>query len=164
MNGSIFPMGVSECWLPLRWRRIYWGILRPECCCSEGFAGTHHRVAFNLYALHDRWDIFAASSAFYLCAFAFSCIGGLVPSSVMGAAPFHTPSALLGTTNGLLVQGSSLGIVAGPPLMSLIATRFGWHWVPVMTGISAIIATVLAGNMRSAHTNPQVLPEQLVSD
>jgi len=48
-------------------------------------------------------------AAVYACALGFSCIGGLIPSSVMGAAPFHTPSvALLGATNGLLVQGSNL--------------------------------------------------------
>ena len=102
-------------------------------------------------------------AAFYGCAFAFSCVGGLVPSAVMGAAPFHTPSpSLLGATNGLLVQGSNLGIVAGPPMMSYIATHFGWHWVPVMTGISAITAAVLASNMRvSTHSNPNFLPAHL---
>jgi DHA1 family inner membrane transport protein len=100
--------------------------------------------------------------AFYLCAVAFSCVGGLVPSSVMGAAPFHTPSpSLLGATNGLLVQGSSLGIVAGPPLMSFIATRLGWHWVPLMTGVSAVVAAALARNMRSsAHSNPDYFAEE----
>ena len=67
-------------------------------------------------------------AGFYLCALAFSCVGGLVPSAVMGAAPFRTPSpSLLGATNGLLVQGSNLGIVLGPPLMSFIATRLAWH-------------------------------------
>ena len=102
--------------------------------------------------------------AFYLCVLLFSSVGGLVPSAVMGAAPFHTPSpSLLGATNGLLVQGSNLGIVVGPPLMSLIATRLGWNWVPVMTGISAIVAVVLASNMRSTtHSNPDYLSEELV--
>ncbi len=96
--------------------------------------------------------------AFYACAFAFSCFGGLVPSSVMGAAPYHTPRlSLLGATNGLLVQGSNLGTVAGPPLMSMIATHLGWNWVPVMTGISAIVAAVLASKIqRSAHSVPEL--------
>jgi DHA1 family inner membrane transport protein len=58
---------------------------------------------------------------FYLCVLLFSSVGGLVPSAVMGTAPFHTPS-LLGATNGLLVQGSKVGIVVGPPLRGLIAT------------------------------------------
>lgn len=92
--------------------------------------------------------------AFYACAFSFSCFGGLVPSCVMGAAPFHTPQpSLLGATNGLLVQGSNLGTMAGPPLMSVIATHFGWNWVPVMTGIGAVVATLLAIRMQGlAHS------------
>jgi MFS family permease len=62
-------------------------------------------------------------TAFYLCVLLFSSVGGLVLSAVMGAAPFHTPSlSLLGATNRLLVQGSNLVIMVGPPFMSLIAT------------------------------------------
>ncbi len=102
--------------------------------------------------------------AFYACAFAFSCVGGLVPSAVMGAAPFHTPSpSLLGATNGLLVQGSNLGIVAGPPLMSFIAIHYGWSWVPVMTGLSAILAAVCASNMgTTSRSHPESSSPQVV--
>ena len=88
--------------------------------------------------------------AFYVCAVAFSCVGGLIPSSVMGAAPYHTPSpSLLGATNGLLVQGSNLGIVLGPPVVSMIATRYGWNYVPLATGLAAALAAVLACNLRT---------------
>ncbi len=98
-----------------------------------------------------------AFPAFYGCAFAFSCVGGLVPSCVMGAAPFHTPEpSLLGATNGLLVQGSNLGTVIGPLLMSMIVTHFGWNWVPVLTGFSAAFAVFLARNMRvNTHSQPE---------
>jgi hypothetical protein len=41
--------------------------------------------------------------------------------------------------------------------MSLIATRLGWNWVPIMTGVSALIAAILAGNMRVAMHSPQLL-------
>jgi DHA1 family inner membrane transport protein len=100
---------------------------------------------------------------FYCCALAFSCIGGLVPSSIMGAAPFYTPSpALLGATNGILVQGSNLGIVIGPILMSFTATHFGWNWVPIMTGLAAISTAALAGNLRvSTVPNPSFDPVRL---
>jgi MFS family permease len=102
--------------------------------------------------------------AFYGCAFAFSCFGGLVPSSVMGAAPFHAPEpSLLGATNGLLVQGSNLGTVIGPLLMSTIATHFGWNWVPVMTGVSAVFAALLASNMRATtHSQPECISTEVV--
>jgi MFS family permease len=78
-----------------------------------------------------------------------------VPSCVIGAAPFHTPyPSLLGATNGLLVQGSNLGIVIGPLLMSMIVTHFGWNWVPVATGLSALFTVLMARNMR-ANTHSQ---------
>lgn len=100
---------------------------------------------------------------FYGCAVAFSCIGGLVPSSIMGAAPFHTPSpALLGATNGVLVQGSNLGTVIGPLLMSFIATHLGWNWVPILTGLAAISAAALASNLgTSTVSNPSLDPVRL---
>ncbi len=103
-------------------------------------------------------------TAFYACAFAFSCFGGLVPSCVMGAAPFHAPEpSLLGATNGLLVQGSNLGTVFGPLLMSTIATHLGWTWVPVLTGGAAAIAALLAGNLRATtHSQPDYLASEVI--
>ncbi len=90
----------------------------------------------------------------YICAFLFSCVGGVVPSAVMGAAPYHAPSAsLIPATNGLLVQGSNLGIVLGPPLLSAIAARFGWFWVPVAVVPASLLAIAMASVLhRSAHS------------
>jgi MFS family permease len=86
----------------------------------------------------------------YLCAFLFSCVGGIVPSCVLGAAPFHAPSEqLIPATNGLLVQGSNLGIVLGPPLLSGVAATLGWRWVPAITLLAAVIATFLAARVSS---------------
>jgi MFS family permease len=81
----------------------------------------------------------------YFCCFLFSCVGGLVPAAVISAAPFHSPSeSLIPATNGLLVQGSNVGIVLGPPLISIIAARYGWGWVPALTLTAASTAIVLA--------------------
>jgi MFS family permease len=81
----------------------------------------------------------------YLCCFVFSCVGGVIPATVISAAPFYSPnSALLPATNGILVQGSNLGIVVGPPLISSIATYAGWKWVPALTVAAAAAATTLA--------------------
>jgi MFS family permease len=90
----------------------------------------------------------------YLCAFLFSCIGGIVPSCVMGAAPFHAPSEqLIPATNGLLVQGSNLGIVLGPPLVGGVAAALGWRWVPGITLLAALIATLLAVRVSQIHAS-----------
>jgi len=86
--------------------------------------------------------------AVYLCAFLFSCVGGIVPASVLSAAPIHAPNEhLIPATNGLLVQGSNLGIVLGPPLVSGLAATLGWRWVPAMTLLAALIATLLAAKV-----------------
>jgi MFS family permease len=93
----------------------------------------------------------------YVCAFLFSCVGGIVPSCVIGAAPFHAPSEqLIPATNGLLVQGSNLGIVLGPPLVSGLAATLGWRWVPAITLLAALIATLLA--VRVSNKNHASLP------
>ncbi len=90
--------------------------------------------------------------AFYLCALAFSCVGGLIPSSVMGAAPYFSPApSMIGATNGLLVQGSNLGIVLGPPMVSMIATRWGWNFVPVVTGLAALLAAGMAWRLQPSR-------------
>jgi MFS family permease len=81
----------------------------------------------------------------YICCFLFSCVGGIVPGAVISAAPVHSPSGrFIPATNGLLVQGSNLGIVAGPPLISSIVATAGWQWVPALAVIAAFAATVLA--------------------
>jgi len=86
----------------------------------------------------------------YFCAFLFSCVGGIVPASVISAAPIHAPSEqLIPATNGFLVQGSNLGIVLGPPLVSSVAAGLGWRWVPATTLLAALVATLLAARVGS---------------
>ena len=96
-------------------------------------------MAFGMFAAH------LPLTAVYACCFLFSCVGGIIPASVLSAAPFHAPSEqLIPATNGLLVQGSNLGIVLGPPLISAIAVRAGWNWVPALVLVAATMATTLA--------------------
>jgi len=81
----------------------------------------------------------------FVCAFLFSCVGGIIPATVLSAAPYHAPSAsLIPATNGLLVQGSNLGIVLGPPLLSSIAVNVGWSWVPVAIVAASLTAITFA--------------------
>jgi MFS family permease len=83
--------------------------------------------------------------AAYLCCFVFSCVGGVIPATVISAVPFYSPrGTLIPATNGVLVQGSNLGIVVGPPLISSIAVHAGWKWVPALTLGAAASATILA--------------------
>ena len=84
----------------------------------------------------------AASYALYL---AFSGFGGLLPASVFAAVPSHAPSRhLVPTTNGLLVQGSNLGQVIGPPAVGALVAAIGWQWAPLLIVPAAATAALLS--------------------
>ena len=82
-----------------------------------------------------------------LMAFAFSLIGGALPASVLAGAPVHSPSpAQLGATNGVIVQGSNIGSLFGPPLVAaLVASLGGWDrsgWILLGSGLAGILLAV----------------------
>jgi len=96
------------------------------------------------------YGVFAASVPALLklpSAFAFSGIGGLLPAAVLGAGAAHAPSReALATVNGFMVQGSHLGILAGPPLLAVLLERLGgWEhaWL-LMLAAGSLGATLAA--------------------
>ena len=76
----------------------------------------------------------------------FSLVGGIIPGSVLGAAPAVAPSrAQVAATTGLLVQGSNIGSLAGPPaLAAVVAAGGGWHAAPWLITVAALCGVVLA--------------------
>lgn len=82
----------------------------------------------------------------YAAVIAFTGLGGAVPSACLGGAPVHAPSPLLvGTTTGLIMQGSNLGQAVGPPaLAKLAAATGGWTWSPALFLAAAGAGTALA--------------------
>jgi MFS family permease len=81
----------------------------------------------------------------YVLYLAFAGFGGMLPASVFGAVPSHAPSRhLVPMTNGLLVQGSNLGQVIGPPTVGALAAAIGWHWAPLLIVPAALSATLLS--------------------
>jgi predicted MFS family arabinose efflux permease len=93
-------------------------------------------------ALYLAWLPFPAR---YTACLALSLVGGLIPSSLLGGAPIYAPAPeQIATTNGLLIQGSQLGQVIGPPALALIVATGGWSSAPWLLGVSAIVGIVLA--------------------
>lgn len=80
-----------------------------------------------------------------------SFVGGILPSSVFGAAPVHAPSPrLVATTNGLIMQGSNLGQSIGPPSAAALAASAGdWHLTPLVLGIAGAIGIAVALGLRA---------------
>ncbi|HEY5791141.1 MAG TPA: MFS transporter [Gammaproteobacteria bacterium] len=68
------------------------------------------------------------------CCLAFTVLGGMLPPAVLSGPPVVAPGrGQIGTTNGMLIQGSNIGQVIGPPLAALMVTLSGsWEsgfWV-----------------------------------
>ncbi len=59
----------------------------------------------------------------YLACLVFSLCGGMLPAAVLSGAPVVAPSrAQVATTNGLLIQGSNVGQMVGPPALAWLVT------------------------------------------
>jgi cyanate permease len=106
----------------------------------------------------DRWALIAAASAImglcgigifslgltlwpaYALALLFAAGGGMLPATVLGAVPVLAPTPrLVPATNGLLVQGSNLGQVIGPPAVgALAAATGGWQSAPIVLAAAAL--------------------------
>jgi len=95
--------------------------------------------------------IFAATlpdSLRYLACLLFSCFGGMLPAAVLSGAPVVAPArAQIATTNGLLIQGSNVGQMIGPPAAAWLVTLTG-RWESVfwlLEGAAlAVLLTALA--------------------
>jgi MFS family permease len=81
----------------------------------------------------------------YLACLAFSACGGVLPASIMSAVPVLAPDPrLVATANGLIVQGSNLGQVIGPPTLALIVSATGgWEGAPWFLGSVALVGVFL---------------------
>ncbi len=71
----------------------------------------------------------------------FSYIGGFIPGTLMAGVPFHSPGKeCLGTTNGVMTQGSNLGTLLTPPALALVVSAMGgWRMAPLVFVISGLI-------------------------
>lgn len=81
----------------------------------------------------------------YLGCVGLSLFGGMIPGTAFAAVPEVAPSAAeLGTVNGLVVQGSNLGQVAGPPLAAALVTISGsWSSLFAMFAAANLVVVLL---------------------
>ncbi|MBL8699271.1 MAG: MFS transporter [Alphaproteobacteria bacterium] len=86
----------------------------------------------------------------YALCLLLSLVGGMLPAVVLGAGPSFAPSPRhLSTTNGLIMQGSNLGQVIGPPAVAAVAAGTGgWSGSPLVLTTSALLGVALALRMR----------------
>ena len=91
-----------------------------------------------------------------LCA-ALSMLGGVLPAAVIGAVPGLAPSRdLAAASNGLVMQGSNLGQMVGPPAVAaLAAATGGWTWSPLVLLAASAAGALLALRLRALEARPR---------
>jgi len=89
---------------------------------------------------------FSDSTRLLLCLL-FSYFGGMTPGAALSGAPAVSPTrGQIGTVNGMMVQGSHLGQLLGPPALAALATYAGgWQetrWL-MLAGAAGIVMMAL---------------------
>jgi MFS family permease len=126
---------------------------------SAGWLIRHGMARWQLIVLAalamglSAWGIFAAELPLvvrYGLCLAFSAIGGVIPAIIFIAAPSFAPTpAHIGTIGGMIVQGLSIGQLAGPPILAFLVHQAGsWAAAPYFISALALISLGLALALR----------------
>jgi DHA1 family inner membrane transport protein len=71
----------------------------------------------------------------------YSMVIGVVPGALFTAIPIHAPRPqLVGASAGLLMQGSSIGALLGPPITGALVVSGGWPAAAWLTSVALGIA------------------------
>ncbi len=72
----------------------------------------------------------------------FSCSGGLLPAAILGTSRLHAPDPQrIGMINGIIIQGSHLGQLLGPPMLAMVVTTQGsWESAQWLMVVFAMVA------------------------
>ncbi len=125
---------------------LQWGLARWKIAvvCSLSLSA----LAFGIYD-----DTLSPVLRLTLAAL-FSAIGGLIPGAMLAGVSMHSPGpGNVGTTNGVVVQCTSLGSLLGPPAVAWIALLadgdFGTaRWLVLGAGL---LGAVLALTLRTVE-------------
>lgn len=79
----------------------------------------------------------------------FGVFGGMVPAAALGSVAIYTPSASqIGTMNGLMVMGTSTGMLFGPPAIAAMRAAAGnWNdvvWLVVSLAAAGLVLAILS--------------------
>lgn len=86
-----------------------------------------------------------------------SAVGGMLPAAVLSSAPEIAPSpGHIGTMNGLIVQGSNVGLLIGPPLLAAVVA-VGGRWE---MGLGLFLAAAGAATIAGLLLNRQHIERQ----
>ena len=79
----------------------------------------------------------------------YSAVIGVVPGALFTALPVHAPRPeLVGASTGLLMQGSNIGALLGPPITGALVASGGW---PAAAWLTSVALGVAAGAALFLH-------------
>jgi MFS family permease len=89
----------------------------------------------------------------YGACIAMSAVGGMAPGAMFASVPRNAPGpALIGATNGLMLQGANFGNTIGPPLLALIVSASGqWSSGAYLLWASLALCTMAALGLRAVE-------------
>ncbi|MDK9720348.1 MAG: MFS transporter [Rhodospirillales bacterium] len=82
---------------------------------------------------------------------AFSAVGGVIPAIIFIAVPLFAPTpAHVGAMGGMIVQGLSIGQLAGPPILAFLVHGTGsWAAAPYFIALLCLIVLALSLGLRA---------------
>jgi predicted MFS family arabinose efflux permease len=84
------------------------------------------------------------TGTFMLCV-VFSAVGGLIPATLLSAAPTAAPVAsLVPVVLGLIIQGNNLGQIVGPIAIGSAIQAYGWGSAAFLVALTAVVAAAVA--------------------
>ncbi len=79
----------------------------------------------------------------------YSAVIGVVPGALFTGLPVHSPRPeLVGASTGLLMQGSNIGGLIGPPITGALVASGGW---PAAAWLTSVALGVVAGSALFLH-------------
>lgn len=87
----------------------------------------------------------------YLGVLILMAVSGIIPSALIHGALIHAPSReLLATSNGILMQGSQIGLIGGPPIVAAVVSMKGnWQSAPWILLVVGLISVGLSLGLRA---------------
>lgn len=97
----------------------------------------------------------------YLACVALSATGGVLPAAVLASAPEIAPHpAYIGAVNGLIVQGTNMGLLAGPPALAAVVALSGqWNdglWLFLIAAAGAAALGLALNKVTGAPQKPSL--------
>ena len=91
----------------------------------------------------------------------FSTVGGLLPAAVLAGTADHAPSRdHVATVNGFVVQGSHVGVVAGPPAFAMFVAALGsWEQGWILMAVLGMAGLCVTAGIRAVEQRRTDVPD-----